>query len=124
MFGDDGSLGLAARFEPFAGEAVRECSVAVGEHRIRGIAEERVAELVLGFDSIAPSRPTLHDFAARETTKKLGDFDGLHRLTEQRRDAAGREGLPEHARRTEDAARIGIERIETRLDGTEHRRWK
>jgi hypothetical protein len=117
----DDSVGGAHRLEPLAGELVAELLVFFREHRVRRVAEERMAERVLVFPLELRLAVSRDDLAVHEQVEVLAHL-GRERVAPEERDrAAAPEDGPEHARRAEHATRLAVETLKARLRHREDR---
>ncbi len=103
----------AGRFENFAGELVTERAIVVGERRVRCVANERVTKAILACAG-------RDDFGARERQQSKVDDLARH-AGQERDDLFDGEAVSENARGAKDAARVGGELVETRLEDPEDR---
>ena len=116
---EDHRLDLADALEPLRGELVAERAIGLGQHRVRRLAHDRLAEHVLdlaGEPRVAAPREHL----ALDERVELREELGLQVGADERRDAAAPADLAEDARRAQHAPRVGVERVEPRLDHREH----
>ncbi|MBA3396188.1 MAG: hypothetical protein H0T89_26395 [Deltaproteobacteria bacterium] len=99
-------VALAVALEPVAREPVTEDAIGIGQHRVRGIANERMSkcELILSDGARAPFLDHLAFDEQRHAAVELARRGGV---AEQRFDARPPEELAEHTRCTQRAARIG-----------------
>ncbi len=121
LVGGEGVV-AAGGAEPVAGEAVAEHAVALGEHGVRPLAQERVAEGVL---VLAAGAGAAHqDFAIDEPLQPATAVAAgvvVIALAEQGQGAGRGEDLAEDAGRAEQAPGRGGHRLEPGLDHAEHR---
>src|SRR6185436_645109 len=99
-----------------AGEAVAELLVGLGQHRVRGLAHDGVAEHVLVVAREPRPRRARDQLACDELVEPRTGTVAARRAAEQRGDAAAPELLAEHARRAQHAAGIDLEPLEATLD--------
>src|SRR6185369_16800495 len=85
---EDERLLLAARLEPRARELVAERAIRVGEHRIGGLADERVAEPELRLAREPARGPPDEDLLRHQGFEPRADRAEA-RAAEQRRHAVG-----------------------------------
>ncbi len=126
----DGALGLASALEvlgeldrvplatvdqPLGGEAVTEGAVGVGQHRVRGLVDERVVEAELLFVGGPRLEPRGDELLLGELAEAVAAHRGLVGAAEQGQDAAPPERLAEHARGAQDAPGFDVEPLEPRL---------
>ena len=120
---EDVRIPLAARLEKNRREPVAERAVSLGEHRVRALAQERVAKGVLVLAGEPSLAARLHDLALDERLERAAELVLGRRLVL----ADEREHAP-HAERSRrrrsprgGRAAAGLERAEPRLDHAEHR---
>jgi hypothetical protein len=101
---------LAALLEPFGGEAVAEGGVVLGEHRVGGVAHERVTEgeLLLAGEA---RRGAAHDQLLGLELRELA----LCARRDEVVDGVAPEHLAEDARGPQHAPALGVERLEAAL---------
>ena len=92
-----------------------EDAVGVGEHRVRRLAHQGVAEGILVLAGELPLAAARDQLLAGEDRDPVGELGRARRTAEQRRDPARPEDLPEDARRPEHPARVGLLLLEARL---------
>ena len=109
VLGEHHRVALAGALEPLAGEPVAERAVGVGQHRVRGLAHQRVAERVLrrrrGRRRAGAGAMSSRSHRARRATRPRSWSRAA--AAEQRDHAAAPEHLAEHARGAQHAARVG-----------------
>src|SRR5258708_3232029 len=118
---EDERLVLTGALEPLAREAVTERTIGVGEHRVRGVAQERMPERVLTLAAELPLAAPCDDLALHELIQPLLELRGARAAAEQRRGAAVPQHFAEAARRPKDPPRRDVERLEPRLGDREDR---
>ena len=114
-------VGLARALEPRAGEPVAERAVGVGEHRVRGLAHERVAEHELVLAGKARRAARARSARAATSSSSHASCSSSSRRRASARTPPRQNALAEHARRAQHAARLGVEPLEPRLHHREHR---
>src|SRR5262249_19777525 len=108
-------VALARALEPLGRQLVAERAVRVGEHRVRGLAEERVAECVLLLARELRLAAAEDELALDEARERVADRHVVLLAAEERGHAALPERLAEDARRAQDEARRRLEALEARL---------
>ena len=111
-------------FEPLRAELVAEPLVVVGEHRVSGLAHDRVAEGELLFAREAALFAAHEHLALHQLAEPADDVRRFRGRAEERLDAPAPERSAEDARRAEEAARVVLHVFEARAhhreDGAGH----
>jgi hypothetical protein len=119
--GERDRIALPDALEPLARALVSAPTVALGEHRVGGLGEQPVAEGPLLLSPEPPAVLARQDLAVAELREPRSDLRDGRAVVEERHHAARPEGLAEHARGSEHAPCLRLERLDAPLRHRDHR---